>query len=84
MREGMGQPFGEYAFAGELRPEIFEDVQNARPAHLSSRPALEGLAPIASATNDKQLNELAEAAKLKLDRESIEKLNEASAHKATA
>jgi len=41
-------------------------------------------APIASATNDKQLNELAEAAKLKLDRESIEKLNEASAHKATA
>jgi aryl-alcohol dehydrogenase-like predicted oxidoreductase len=41
-------------------------------------------APIASATNDKQLNDLAEAAKLKLDRESIQKLNDASARKAMA
>jgi aryl-alcohol dehydrogenase-like predicted oxidoreductase len=41
-------------------------------------------APIASATNEKQLVDLAEAAKLKLDRDSIEKLNEASAKKATA
>lgn len=41
-------------------------------------------APIASATNDSQLKDLAEAAKLKLDRESIEKLNEASAKKAAA
>ena len=41
-------------------------------------------APIASATNDRQLNDLSEAAKLKLDRESIEKLNEASTKKATA
>lgn len=41
-------------------------------------------APIASATNDKQLNDLAEAAKLALDRKSIEKLNDASAKKATA
>jgi aryl-alcohol dehydrogenase-like predicted oxidoreductase len=41
-------------------------------------------APIASATNDQQLNDLAEAAKLKLDRQSIEKLNEASAKKAAA
>lgn len=39
-------------------------------------------APIASATNDKQLNDLAGAAKLKLDRASLEKLNEASAKKA--
>ncbi len=41
-------------------------------------------APIASATNDKQLNDLAEAAKLNLDPASIQKLNEASAHKAAA
>lgn len=41
-------------------------------------------APIASATNDKQLIDLAEAAKLKLDRESIHKLNDASARKAMA
>ncbi|HKD61238.1 MAG TPA: aldo/keto reductase [Terracidiphilus sp.] len=41
-------------------------------------------APIASATNDNQLNDLAEAAKLKLDRSSIEKLNDASAKKAAA
>jgi aryl-alcohol dehydrogenase-like predicted oxidoreductase len=36
-------------------------------------------APIASATNKKQLADLAEATKLKLDAESIEKLNAASA-----
>jgi aryl-alcohol dehydrogenase-like predicted oxidoreductase len=41
-------------------------------------------APIASATNDNHLNDLAEAAKLKLDRRSIEKLNEASAKNAAA
>ncbi len=41
-------------------------------------------APIASATNDKQLHDLAEAAVLKLDRGSIEKLNEASARKTVA
>ena len=41
-------------------------------------------APIASATNSNQLNDLAAAAELKLDRESIEKLNEASAGKAIA
>jgi aryl-alcohol dehydrogenase-like predicted oxidoreductase len=41
-------------------------------------------APIASATNDKQLNDLAEAAKLKLDSESIQKLNDASSRKTVA
>jgi aryl-alcohol dehydrogenase-like predicted oxidoreductase len=35
-------------------------------------------APIASATSVEQLNELAQATKLELDRESIEKLNKAS------
>jgi aryl-alcohol dehydrogenase-like predicted oxidoreductase len=37
-------------------------------------------APIASATSVEQLNELAQATKLELDRESIEKLNKASAY----
>jgi aryl-alcohol dehydrogenase-like predicted oxidoreductase len=35
-------------------------------------------APIASATNEKQLADLAEAAELKLDAGSIQKLNEVS------
>jgi aryl-alcohol dehydrogenase-like predicted oxidoreductase len=37
-------------------------------------------APIASATSVEQLNELAQATKLELDRESLEKLNKASAY----
>ncbi|MGA2170326.1 MAG: aldo/keto reductase [Terracidiphilus sp.] len=41
-------------------------------------------APIASATNEKQLADLAEATKLKLDAESIKKLNAASARKSEA
>jgi aryl-alcohol dehydrogenase-like predicted oxidoreductase len=41
-------------------------------------------APIASATNEKQLVDLAEAAKLKLDAESIQRLNEVSAREITA
>ena len=40
--------------------------------------------PIASATNEKQLADLAEAAKLKLDAESIQKLNAVSAQKVAA
>ena len=38
--------------------------------------------PIASATNEKQLIDLVEAAKLKLDAGSIQKLDEVSARKA--
>ncbi len=41
-------------------------------------------APIASATNEKQLSDLAEAAQLKLSAESIQKLDEASARKVGA
>jgi aryl-alcohol dehydrogenase-like predicted oxidoreductase len=41
-------------------------------------------APIASATNDKQLQDLAEATKLKLDGASLEKLNDASSKTAAA
>jgi aryl-alcohol dehydrogenase-like predicted oxidoreductase len=41
-------------------------------------------APIASATNEKQLVDLAEAAKLKLDAESIQRLNKVSARENAA
>ena len=41
-------------------------------------------APIASATNEKQLADLVEAARLKLDAESIQKLDEASSRKVGA
>jgi aryl-alcohol dehydrogenase-like predicted oxidoreductase len=64
-----------------------DEVANAR----SSTPARVALAwliaqpgitaPIASATNEKQLADLVEATKLKLDADSIQKLNEASAPK---
>jgi aryl-alcohol dehydrogenase-like predicted oxidoreductase len=47
-------------------------------AWLMARPSI--TAPIASATSVEQLNELAQATKLELDRESIEKLNRASAY----
>lgn len=51
-------------------------------AWLKAQPGI--TAPIASATSDKQLNDLAEAAKLNLDHESIERLNEASSNKVGA
>ena len=51
-------------------------------AWLLARPGI--TAPIASATNEKQLADLAEATKLKLDAESIKKLNAASARKGAA
>ena len=41
-------------------------------------------APIASATNEEQLADLVEATKLKLDAESIQKLNAVSARKVAA
>jgi len=51
-------------------------------AWLMARPSI--TAPIASATSVEQLNELAQATRLELDRESIEKLNQASAYDAPA
>ena len=47
-------------------------------AWLMARPSI--TAPIASATSAQQLKELAQATRLELDRESIEKLNRASAY----
>jgi aryl-alcohol dehydrogenase-like predicted oxidoreductase len=51
-------------------------------AWLMARPSI--TAPIASATSVEQLNELAQATKLELDREAIEKLNKASAYEIPA
>jgi aryl-alcohol dehydrogenase-like predicted oxidoreductase len=51
-------------------------------AWLMARPTI--TAPIASATSMEQINELAQATKLELDRESIEKLNKASAYEEPA
>jgi aryl-alcohol dehydrogenase-like predicted oxidoreductase len=51
-------------------------------AWLMARPSI--TAPIASATSVEQLNELAQATKLELDRESMEKLNKASAYEQPA
>jgi aryl-alcohol dehydrogenase-like predicted oxidoreductase len=50
-------------------------------AWLLAQPSI--TAPIASATNLDQLRELLSAADLKLDRESLEQLNQASAYAAT-
>jgi aryl-alcohol dehydrogenase-like predicted oxidoreductase len=47
-----------------------------------ARPSI--TAPIASATSVEQLNELAQATRLELDREAIEKLNKASAYEQQA
>lgn len=50
----------------------------------SNKKAGGALVPAPVFLSDKQLNDLAEAADLKLDRASIEKLNEASSRKAIA
>jgi aryl-alcohol dehydrogenase-like predicted oxidoreductase len=74
--------FGVIAALNEVADARRSTPARVALAWLIAQPGI--TAPIASATNDKQLNDLAEAAKLKLDRESIEKLNEASARKVTA
>ena len=74
--------FGVVAALDEVAQATGSTPARVALAWLIAQPGI--TAPIASATNDKQLNDLAEAAKLKLDRESIENLNEASLKKVTA
>lgn len=74
--------FGVIAALDEVANATGSTPARVALAWLTAQPGI--TAPIASATNDKQLNDLAEAAKLKLDREAIEKLNEASAWKVVA
>ncbi|MGA8743759.1 MAG: aldo/keto reductase [Terracidiphilus sp.] len=74
--------FGVIAALDEVANATGSTPARVALAWLIAQPGI--TAPIASATNDKQLNDLAEAAKLKLDHESIEKLNEASVRKVVA
>jgi aryl-alcohol dehydrogenase-like predicted oxidoreductase len=74
--------FGVVAALDEVAHAIGSTPARVALAWLIAQPGI--TAPIASATNEKQLNDLAEAATLKLDRESIQKLNEASLRKAVA
>ena len=74
--------FGVVAALDEVAHATGSTPARVALAWLIAQPGI--TAPIASATNDKQLHDLADAATLKLDRESIEKLNEASARKVEA
>ena len=74
--------FGVVAALDEVAHATGSTPARVALAWLIAQPGI--TAPIASATNDKQLNDLAEAAKLKLDRTSIQKLNEASSRKVAA
>jgi aryl-alcohol dehydrogenase-like predicted oxidoreductase len=74
--------FGVIAVLNEIANAKGSTPARVALAWLIAQPGV--TAPIASATNDKQLNDLAEAAKLKLDSESIQKLSEASSRKAVA
>ena len=74
--------FGVIAALNEVANATGSTPARVALAWLIAQPGI--TAPIASATNDNQLNDLAEAAKLKLDRSSIEKLSDASVKKAAA
>lgn len=74
--------FGVVAALDEVANATGSTPARVALAWLIAQPGI--TAPIASATNDKQLNDLAEASKLKLDRTSIQKLNEASSRKVAA
>lgn len=74
--------FGVIAALNEVANAKGSTPARVALAWLIAQPGI--TAPIASATNEDQLKDLAEAAKLKLDRASIEKLNEASTKKAVA
>lgn len=74
--------FGVIAALNEVANAKGSTPARVALAWLIAQPGI--TAPIASATTEKQLEDLAEATKLKLDKASLEKLNEASQKKATA
>jgi aryl-alcohol dehydrogenase-like predicted oxidoreductase len=74
--------FGVVAALDEVAHAYGSTPSRVALAWLLAQPGI--TAPIASATNDKQLVDLAEAANLKLDAESIQKLNAASDRKVGA
>lgn len=61
----------------DMAAKYYSTAAGIALAWLMARPSIS--APIASATNLEQLNDLIEASKLELDRSSIEILNQASA-----
>ncbi|MGB6686519.1 MAG: aldo/keto reductase [Terracidiphilus sp.] len=74
--------FAVVAALDEVAHALESTPARAALAWLLAQPGI--TAPIASATNEQQLADLAEAAKLKLDPESIEKLDAVSARKVAA
>lgn len=74
--------FGVIAALNEVASATSSTPARVALAWLIEQPGI--TAPIASATSDKQLNDLAEAAKLKLDPQSIDKLNQASTQQTAA
>lgn len=83
-RGGMVKKYmNERGFAVVAALDEIAQTHHASPARVAlawllAQPGV--TAPIASATNDRQLDDLIGAASLKLDRASIERLNEVSAH----
>jgi aryl-alcohol dehydrogenase-like predicted oxidoreductase len=74
--------FGVIAALDEVAKAHGSTPARVALAWLIAQPGI--TAPIASATNEKQLADLVEATKLKLDANSIQKLNEASSRKVAA
>jgi aryl-alcohol dehydrogenase-like predicted oxidoreductase len=84
-RGGMVQKYlNDWGFSVVTALEEVAHAHDSTPARVAlawllAQPGI--TSPIASATNEKQLADLVEAAKLKLDAESIQKLNAVSARK---
>jgi aryl-alcohol dehydrogenase-like predicted oxidoreductase len=74
--------FGVVAALEEVARETASTPARVALAWLMAQPGI--TAPIASATNEKQLSDLAAATKLKLDHAQLEKLNRASTQEVTA
>jgi aryl-alcohol dehydrogenase-like predicted oxidoreductase len=74
--------FGVVAALEEVAQATASTPARVALAWLMAQPGI--TAPIASATNEKQLSDLEEATKLKLDNAQIEKLNRASTQEVTA
>jgi aryl-alcohol dehydrogenase-like predicted oxidoreductase len=78
----MNWGFGVVAALDEVAKAHGSTPARVALAWLIAQPGI--TAPIASATKEKHLTDMVEAAKLKLDEESLQKLNEASARKDTS
>ena len=75
---GVTRAFGDFKALDAVAGDYKSTPASVALAWLMAQPGI--AAPIASATNEKQLADLAAAAELKLKRAAIEKLSTASAH----